>query len=460
MAKTKMSKTFMKENCDENPRKRRKLDAGTTKQTWLTKTDRLDDIYREMGVDLLSESSHESCMSITENTPACSVASRNDTLLVPSAPRVLLPCQRDNVSPQSNGTVQSLTPRKIAKKLIYSNYHSKCEYEDFMSKLSDEIMLNIFRWLPKYVLAKCARVCHRWNNLVLDETLWKRIDLSNKNLPPGTLGNVISRGVTILRLAKTEIEDPLFTGLTREIKMTRLTKIQYLDLSMATITMNSLEELFSVCRDLRKISLENADVNEAICCHIGENKYLQTLNLCMCRGITANGLVPITSNCQNLESLNLSWTSLPRHTIVYLVLCLPASLTKLNLSGCRQNITDDDVFQLCKACPKLKELDVSDSTALTCTTVHHVADNLSQLEHLAISRCYHIMPLTIPVLAKLPNLLAIDVFGMLREVLLEQLKKSMTRIEINKFPFSSIARPTTGIRRTSVWGLRVRDNVI
>lgn len=31
------------------------------------------------------------------------------------------------------------------------------------------------------------------------------------------------------------------------------------------------------------------------------------------------------------------------------------------------------------------------------------------------------------------------------------------RVDINKFKFSSIARPTVGTRRTSIWGLRVRD---
>ena len=61
------------------------------------------------------------------------------------------------------------------------------------------------------------------------------------------------------------------------------------------------------------------------------------------------------------------------------------------------------------------------------------------------------------LLGNILTLLAVDVFGMLKESALNQLRASMANIEINKFPFSSIARPTTGIRRTSIWGLRVRD---
>ena len=60
----------------------------------------------------------------------------------------------------------------------------------------------------------------------------------------------------------------------------------------------------------------------------------------------------------------------------------------------------------------------------------------------------------------LQRLVAVDVFGMLREGPLEQLKENMPNIDINNFPFSSIARPTTGIRRTSIWGIRVRENFV
>ena len=64
------------------------------------------------------------------------------------------------------------------------------------------------------------------------------------------------------------------------------------------------------------------------------------------------------------------------------------------------------------------------------------------------------------LLSSIPSLLALDVFGMLRDTAVQQLRESLPNIEINKFPFSSIARPTTGIRRTSVWGLRVRDSAV
>lgn len=58
------------------------------------------------------------------------------------------------------------------------------------------------------------------------------------------------------------------------------------------------------------------------------------------------------------------------------------------------------------------------------------------------------------------SLNAVNVFGMLREGPLEVLKANMPRIEVNCYYFSDIARPTTGHRRTSIWGIRVRDNAV
>lgn len=56
--------------------------------------------------------------------------------------------------------------------------------------------------------------------------------------------------------------------------------------------------------------------------------------------------------------------------------------------------------------------------------------------------------------------MAVDVFGLLKDSADKQLREILGNIEINKYPFSSIARPTTGTRRTSLWGLRVRDKAV
>ena len=328
-----------------------------------------------------------------------------------------------------------------------------CDYTDL---LSDEVLISVLKWLPKTTLIRCVRVCKRWSRLSTDESLWRRMDFANKTLKPGVLGHILNRGVAVLRLTKSTINMPLYSE--NMLSSPQLTRVQYLDLSMATVDTSCLEHLLSQCQLLRKLSLENCPINDAICRFIGRNQNMEVLNLAMCQGLDENGLVPLCNNLKRLDSLNVSWTNMSRGAVLYMVICLSASITKLNLSGCRETLLDEDIQQLCGSCPHLKELDLSDATLLTASSVEHVVRGLPGLEYIALNRCYHVAATSLLYLSHIQSLLALDVFGMLRESALYQLRSAMPNIQINKFPFSSIARPTTGIRRTSIWGLRVRDS--
>lgn len=67
-------------------------------------------------------------------------------------------------------------------------------------------MLNIFQNLGKSQLAHVALVCRRFSQLVEDESLWTRMDVSNKTLEAGSIGTIMSRQVIILRLARTRVK--------------------------------------------------------------------------------------------------------------------------------------------------------------------------------------------------------------------------------------------------------------
>lgn len=60
-------------------------------------------------------------------------------------------------------------------------------------------------------------------------------------------------------------------------------------------------------------------------------------------------------------------------------------------------------------------------------------------------------------LGSIKSLVYLDVFGLLTEQALAVLQDSFVNVGINKFIHSSVARPTVGTRRTSIWGLRTRD---
>lgn len=65
-------------------------------------------------------------------------------------------------------------------------------------------------------------------------------------------------------------------------------KLQYFDLSMATIAKPDLKLLLSRCRKLKKLSLEHVPIDIDICKELSCNKNLEVLNLTMCEGIDAD----------------------------------------------------------------------------------------------------------------------------------------------------------------------------
>ncbi|XP_045508924.1 S-phase kinase-associated protein 2-like isoform X2 [Colias croceus] len=319
---------------------------------------------------------------------------------------------------------------------------------DTFTLLSDEMILSVFKWLPKRTLAHCMTVCKRWYRVACDETLWQRLDLGNKTLSKDALGRILCRKPIILRLASSEIGDWIPQTITT-------TRIQYLDLSMSAISRQTLAKLVEHCPSLRKLSLESLPLDDGIMALIGQCSSLETLNLTMAQGITPEGLKSLLDGCTCLQSLNISWCNLNEEALNILVTCLPSKLQRLNLSGARI-MNDETVSQLAVRCPRLLELDLSDCPLLGRAALNALLP-LSRLEHLALSRCYLLPPHALTKLSSMTALQYLEVWGMLPAISLSALRAATPHIQINQFMFSAIARPTVGARRTSIWGLRTRD---
>lgn len=81
--------------------------------------------------------------------------------------------------------------------------------KDHFTTVSDEIILQIFKLLPKKTLLRCGYVCRRFNRCASDESLWTRLDLGGRSIKPGAMENILKRGVVILRLAQAEVNNCL-----------------------------------------------------------------------------------------------------------------------------------------------------------------------------------------------------------------------------------------------------------
>lgn len=323
---------------------------------------------------------------------------------------------------------------------------------NYFERLSDEILLDIFKWLPKKTLLRMATVCRRFNRCSRDETLWTRLDLGLRTIRPGALEQIVRRGVLVIRLAQTSIQEPAFAPYTEVFR----TRLQYLDLSMASITRSSLLTLLSHCRQLKKISLENIELDDDICAEIAKNEALEAVNLTMASGLTSNSVRLMMESLTSLSSLNISWTDLSADAVTALVTHISPNLIRLNIAGCRRVLFDSHVATLQKRCPQLLELDLSDCNSLTPTVITAIM-KFKMLEYLSVSRCYLIPATKFIELKSMPSLTYLDIFGMLSDTAMEVLEKQLPKMGINKFIHSSVSRPTVGTRRTSIWGLRTRD---
>ena len=51
----------------------------------------------------------------------------------------------------------------------------------------------------------------RFRRLVMDDVFWRAVDLGGRALPPGTVGQLLTRGVLSLRLARADLAAPLLS---------------------------------------------------------------------------------------------------------------------------------------------------------------------------------------------------------------------------------------------------------
>uniref|UniRef100_A0A8C3JUC0 S-phase kinase associated protein 2 n=1 Tax=Calidris pygmaea TaxID=425635 RepID=A0A8C3JUC0_9CHAR len=270
--------------------------------------------------------------------------------------------------------------------------------------LPDELLLAIFVFLPLNDLLKVSLVCKRWHRLSFDESLWQTLDLTGRNLLPGVIGQLLPAGVIVFRCPRSCIGNPLF-----------------------------------------KTSKS-----------IAKNPSLMRLNLCGCSGFSAEALELMLSGCSMLEELNLSWCDFTATHVKTAVNHVTSKLTKLNLSGYRQNLQIPDIKTLVERCPFLVHLDLSDSVMLKpeCFQYFH---QLIFLQHLCLSRCYQISPAALVELGEIPTLKTLQVFGIVTDSSLQLLKEMLPDMKINCSHFTSIARPTVGSKKNhEIWGIKCR----
>ena len=227
--------------------------------------------------------------------------------------------------------------------------------------MPDEVILKVFTYLDLRDLIYSVQVSKRLQVISKDESLWQKINLYQKVVPPEFLQKVISNGCKYLSLVNANLSEGIF-NLTK-----RKSQLKYLELTNFRANSQVLEELICSCQSLEKFSFSCYDVPydsyhslntkmiESFC--IENGKSLQILDLTWCTGLDLISVYLIVDNCVELKELNLEYCNLTEESVTYLVNNLTKKIQKLSLAGLN-NVRDDHLEALVNRCKMLKVLDL------------------------------------------------------------------------------------------------------
>jgi len=217
---------------------------------------------------------------------------------------------------------------------------------------------------------------------------------------------------------------------------------------MANISEVNLNVILSANEvSLKKLSIESLDINqETLDVITGKHVELEALNISLCRStedIAFSEALPT-----NLRELNMAWCE--AMNAVDVIPLLPTNLDRLNLSGHREEqFNDESLGLLISKCPKLHELDISDCHEMTSDALIIISRGLLRLRALNISRCYYMTDFE--HIRKILSLRNLSAFGLTIDTTLSP------RVKLNEELFSTVARPTVGLRRSSIWNIRLTN---
>lgn len=317
-------------------------------------------------------------------------------------------------------------------------------------QLPDELILRVLLCLPLTHLLRTSLVCKRWRRLAFDESLWHSVDLEGVTNMAAALELLLTTGVRRLRCPRTVIQELQF------VDSSPVSVVQ-LDLSHCNVPTETLDAILSRCSALTHLSLESLELSDDILHHLSQNPDMMELNMGGCAGVSAASLGKMLQSFTKLEQLNISWCEFSSDHVKAVVGNLPSSVTDLNLSGYRENLAQEDLEVLVDRCPNIITLDISDSVFLRTTCIPTL-EQLLNLKHLSLSRCYQIYAAALGDIGeKFTALRLLDAFGLVPDPRVFSRTYEMKRVAINTRAISAIARPTPVMTDAhAMWDYRCR----
>ena len=110
-----------------------------------------------------------------------------------------------------------------------------------LEDLPDEVILKVFSYLENNTdRIRSGHVSQRLRAISSDESLWQKMNLSEKNVPTSFLQFVLERGCKYLSLHSTKLNGSL--------NLTKPTKLEYLNIKSCLAEDRTLEKLLFSCK--------------------------------------------------------------------------------------------------------------------------------------------------------------------------------------------------------------------
>jgi len=331
-----------------------------------------------------------------------------------------------------------------------------CLQTSILECLPDEILLRIVRYLTIEELLRFSHVSERIGGsrigrICNDKTLWKIVDLSNTKVKAESIKAVLKNDCENLNLQHTTIDG--------SIKLSKTSKLKYLNLEMCLVSKTFFNEILLSCCSLQKLVLgepghvldtallqrifsNNGQTLEAL--NFGFSYFDPILENCTSyldfRTQSMMLVKLILTHCTKLQEINLECCDLHHDALSQLVSGLSPEMKKVSLPG-NDQVTDEHIETLVTRCDKIIALDIGgsyyDVSSLTNNAITSILNHLFCLTELDVTGCPNIKLEKVLELESLPKLQVLN-FGVnkkMRSKYLDEmpgLMKKLPHLIINK----------------------------
>jgi len=195
--------------------------------------------------------------------------------------------------------------------------------------------LNLVRYSP-YIDDAVLRYLSK-NSLQVHKLTMGKIGV---NMPIKEMGSCLSNFVNLRTLNLIAYTFPCSSIKTLASNLPYLVSI---NLTWCTVADYCVEH-FSLFKNLRHLSLQNAQISDAGLIQLEELRQISSLNFSFCDLITDRGVARIVRALKNIESLNLSWCAEITDTSLLHIGMQLHKLKILYLTGCRRISMDGKNF--------------------------------------------------------------------------------------------------------------------